>query len=52
MFYLKAKQYSLEGKEENTNLPEEKKDGNYEKEEGHKKLGLSSEMYINVVHRY
>ena len=33
MFYLKAKQYAPEGQVAHTNIPEEKKDDNYEKEE-------------------
>ena len=40
MFYLKAKWYSPEGQEALINLPEEKKDGNNEKQEWRKKLGL------------
>ena len=52
MLYLKAKRYAPEGKEALTNLPEEKKEGNDEKEEWRNNLGLSSEMDINVVHRY
>ena len=52
MFYLKGKWYALEGQVTNTNLPEEKKDSNYEKQEWYKKLGISSEMDTNVVHRY
>ena len=52
MFYLKARMYAPEGQEVLTNLPEEKKYGNDKKEEWHKKLGLTSEMEINVVHRY
>ena len=55
MFYLKANRYPpkrSKPQEENTNIPEEKKDGNENKVECLKKLGLSSEMNINVVHRY
>ena len=55
MFYLKAKRYAPEGsknKEENSNLPEEKKYGNDKKEHCHKTLVLPSEMGINVVHQY
>ena len=52
MFYLKAKRYSPEGQEANINIPEKNKYGNDDKEEWRKKLGLSSEMDINVVHRY
>ena len=33
-------------------MPEQKKDSREEKEEWHKKLGISSEMEINVVHKY
>ena len=54
MFYLTANRYTpevLKIKEAKTSLTEEKKDGNYNKEEWHKKLGLQSEIYINVFHR-
>ena len=57
IFYLKAKRYSsevLSPHEANRNMPEEIKYqyGNYKKEDWQKKLGLPSEMDINVVHWY
>ena len=52
MFYLKAKIYYPEGQEALTDLTEQKNDTSDEKEEWRKKLGLSSEMDLNVVHRY
>ena len=51
MFYLKAKRYAPERHEELTNIPEYKNYGNDKKEEWRKKLGLKSEMDIDVVHR-
>ena len=52
MFYLKVKLYAPEGQEANTNLPEDNKYGNGYKEELQKKIGISIEMDINVLHRY
>ena len=52
MFYLKSKRYSPEGQDALTNIPEKKTEISDKKEEWGKKLGLSSEMYINVIHRY
>ena len=52
MFYVKEKRYAPERQEANTNFTEVKKCGNNEKEECHKKLGISIKMDINVVHRY
>ena len=52
MFYLMTRIYTLEGQEALTNLPENKIETGFEKEEWRKKLGLSIEMDINVVHRY
>ena len=52
VFYLKEKRYSPEGQEALTNLPENKMKTSEEKEEWRKKLGLSSEIDIKVVHRY
>ena len=43
--------YDPEGQEEITNILEDKNYGNDEKQECQKKLGLSSEMDINMVHR-
>ena len=54
LLYLKAKRYPPEGsktQEANRNMTEEK-NPNYRKESWRKKLGLPSEMDINVVHRY
>ena len=52
IFYLKAKRYAPEGQEALANLTEQKKDISDKKEEWRKRLDLSSEMDINVVHRY
>ena len=52
MFYLKAKRYAPEVQEALTNVPEQKKETIDKKEEWRKKLGLSRDMYINMVHRY
>ena len=52
VFYLKANKYVPEGQESLTNIPEYKRDTSDKKEEWCKKLSLSSEMDINVVHRY
>ena len=52
MFYLKAKSYSPEGQEALTNLTEKIIETSDKKGEWRNKLGLSSEMDINVVHRY
>ena len=52
MFYLKSKRYPPEGHEALTNLPEKKTETSEKIEEWRKKLGLSSKMEINVVHRY
>ena len=51
LFYLKIKRYVPEVQVTLTNIPDDKKDGNYEKEEWRKKLGLSRKMDINVVYR-
>ena len=49
---MKANRYAPERQEALTNIPEKKNDTSDEKEEWRKKLGLSSDMDINVVHRY
>ena len=52
MFYLKVKRYAPEGQEALINVSEKKNDTSDEKEECRKKLSLSSEMEIKVVHKY
>ena len=52
MFYLKAKIYAPEVQEALSNMTEKKMETSDKKEEGRKKLVLSSEMDINVVYRY
>ena len=48
MFYLKAKRYAQEGQEEHTNLTEKKMETSDEKEKWRNKLGLSSDIDINI----
>ena len=55
MFYLKAKRYISEGlqpQETDSNLPDENKYGDDEKEDWRNNLGLPSEMDIHAVHWY
>ena len=52
MFYLKTKIYAPEGQESLSNFPGNKIGTSDKKEEWRNNLGLSSDMDINVVHRY
>ena len=52
IYYLKEERYASEEQEALTNLPEQKKEISDKKEEWFKKLGLSNEMDINVLHMY
>ena len=52
MFNLKVKRYAPEGQEAPTNIPDKKIETSNEKKELRKKLGISSDMDTNEVHRY
>ena len=52
MLYLKVKRYAPEGQEAITNLLEQKKETSDKQQDWCKKFGLSSEVDIDMVHRY